>query len=306
MNQTIKNIIRVIFNKNTFYVILFLYGVIYIFNETPKCSFPIEYNLNNLDTRFEISENKAIEVLLFSEKVWEDSMGINLFEYKPIGKLKINFIFDERQQENIDAREHEKIINQSESYVDKAEKQYENLLSSYNQKLNLYNSSVEDYEQYLQSHNESTDYWNRRGGAPSKIYNQLLSEESKLESMYNQIVYQEQELSELGNKVDSLADVTNLNIDIYNTNVDVFNNKFGPAREFTQGDYIDNNINIYEFETTTDLKMVLAHEFGHALGLDHVENPHSVMYYLMEKQDIDNLKPTEEDISALKQYCGIE
>jgi predicted Zn-dependent protease len=50
---------------------------------------------------------------------------------------------------------------------------------------------------------------------------------------------------------------------------------------------------------------VLAHEFGHALGLDHVEDPQAIMYYLMDKQNIKDLKLTTDDINALKKGCNI-
>ncbi|MGO9139739.1 MAG: matrixin family metalloprotease, partial [Syntrophales bacterium] len=45
----------------------------------------------------------------------------------------------------------------------------------------------------------------------------------------------------------------------------------------------------------------LAHEFGHALGLKHNDNPQAIMYRLMQSDSL-NLAP--DDIAALKERCS--
>ena len=56
----------------------------------------------------------------------------------------------------------------------------------------------------------------------------------------------------------------------------------GAGEKFSAGEYIRDEtgerINIYQFDGRDKLIRVLAHELGHALGLDHVDDPASVMY----------------------------
>lgn len=49
--------------------------------------------------------------------------------------------------------------------------------------------------------------------------------------------------------------------------------------------------------------MVLAHEFGHSMSLDHVDNDESIMYYLMGGQP-DSLEPSNEDLASFATICG--
>ena len=112
-------------------------------------------------------------------------------------------------------------------------------------------------------------------------------------------------LNSLAEKINNVARDNNRLIDAYNTDILTYNNKFGMQREFDQGDYRGNEINIYQFDTLNDLRLTIAHELGHALRLSHVDNSSSVMYYLMGEQNLLDLKLTEEDIEALTLECGL-
>ena len=88
----------------------------------------------------------------------------------------------------------------------------------------------------------------------------------------------------------------------YNEDVAVFNNRFGGTREFTQGDYQGDHINVYQFRDRAELILVLAHELGHALQLEHVDNQASIMFYLMGEQP-PQPRLSAEDIEAFTLSC---
>lgn len=79
------------------------------------------------------------------------------------------------------------------------------------------------------------------------------------------------------------------------------------GRTFEAGEYIQDSvgrrINVFAFIGDMQLKRILTHEFGHALGLDHTSDPKSIMF---AENESGNLIPTTADFAALRAVCGAE
>ncbi|MGC9975865.1 MAG: matrixin family metalloprotease [Syntrophales bacterium] len=133
-----------------------------------------------------------------------------------------------------------------------------------------------------------------------------MAETSELNNMRENMQVRREELKKIADILNSMTVVIN---DIAaNYNLDVIkshdtSNRLGS--EFCGGDYVskDGNrtITIYQVDDENRLVRVLAHEFGHALGLKHTDNPKAIMYRLMQSDSL-NLAP--DDIAALKERCS--
>ncbi|ENV65435.1 peptidase [Acinetobacter junii] len=77
-----------------------------------------------------------------------------------------------------------------------------------------------------------------------------------------------------------------------------FNQTFQP-RLFHKGQFNGKQISVYEFSSKDDLRMTLAHEFGHALGLDHTDDPTSLMYPVIQKQNMERFALAHADQQEL-------
>jgi len=60
-------------------------------------------------------------------------------------------------------------------------------------------------------------------------------------------------------------------------------------------------IEIYGFDNLKQLKVVLAHEIGHLVGIPHIENKGALMNPIVQKNQEMNLSLTQDDIKAFKE-----
>ena len=80
--------------------------------------------------------------------------------------------------------------------------------------------------------------------------------------------------------------------------IEQFNQTFAP-QVLHKGQFQGKQIFIYEFSSIDDLRLTLAHEFGHALGLKHTQDPQSLMYPRIKVQDAKDFKLTDTDLALL-------
>jgi Zn-dependent peptidase ImmA (M78 family) len=134
-------------------------------------------------------------------------------------------------------------------------------------------------------------YWNARGGAPKSTYQSL--EQKRLA-----LVATQEKLS---------AEVAALNAEVRTLNQEVSDYNADAGDTFEQGAYhrdrFKQYIHVYEFANETQLVRLVAHEFGHALGLEHGTDEDSIMHPLNTST---SLALSVEDRAALQKLCGLK
>ncbi len=252
-------------------VVAALGGLYFRHQDAQPCTHTITYSIGAVDSRFEVTNAALISDAKFAAAIWNKAAGKTLLAYDPKAALKINLIYDEREANAklgsaIAARQTEE--DDARATLDALQERYEAGEAAYNSKVETINA---------------------RGGATKSEATELARERAALTALASSI-----------NK--SVASY-NASVAALNAVVEEYNKSAGHT--FEAGQYVRDaegeRINIFEFIGTTQLERVLAHEFGHAVGLDHNSDPKSIMY---AKNESGNLKPSAADLAALKALCG--
>lgn len=267
------------------------------------CPIPLGYRLGNLSPEFNLSTEEALVAVAEAETIWEESTGRDLFFFNEEGPLVVDFVFDERQAEADSEVARRQQLDEERKTNDRLFAEIEALQKTYEERLERHRAATQRYEDRLQAHNATVQRYNDQGGAPSDIFAELEEEKSSLSREFDTLNATSAELQSLAEEINRLADRGNTLVNAYNKEVDRYNEQFGFSREFTQGDYHDGIISIYKFSDKDELRTVLVHELGHAIGIGHVEDETAVMYYLLGEE---NKTPVlrQADIEAFTAVCG--
>ena len=242
------------------------------------------------------------------EQLWESTVNKDLIELSPNGKVALNLIYSKEQKRTDAERQFSDRITAKEQQVSVKERQYERLSERYKKAEKEVRQTLDKYNSKISTYNKLAKEWDGRE-ATSTIVAKFKTLEQEISELETSLKRKKQNLSTLRERTNTKTEQLNSLIKEQNNLIEEYNRRFSKSRRFDQGRYVkrgDNQaINIYQYGNRAQLKTVLAHEVGHALGLGHVDNPKSIMHKMMAEQNMANLQLTQEDISALKIQCNM-
>lgn len=271
--------------------------------ETFSCIKPIHYSIGVFDERFDLNREDFLAILLDAEKLWEEESGKELFKETENGPFKINLIYDERQEktELVEATEEE--LNEKQDGYKDADMTYRDLADRYERGVGDFETELASYNAAAQKHVADVNRWNASSSKTLAERDRLQEEERRLSEIFDRLESEKAELESLYAELSVALEIRNELVKDYNREVNYFNEEFAGSESFDQGNYSKGEINIYQFKDENDLRLVLAHEFGHALGIGHVDDPQAVMHYLLSEQQKSPIVLTEADREAFANRC---
>ncbi len=291
-----------------FFLLAIIIILFIIFMRPPEpCREPITYRLGNVDERFNLTREEFRTAINMAAAMWGKPFHRDLFREDPDGAIEINLLYDYRQEATDRLKKLNYKIDLSRSSYEELKSRLENLKAEYEQKKAGLDNDLNAYNAKVNAFNAEIESWNRRGGVPQSIHTRLMEEKDELAALNDSLHTRQEEIKSLVDTINSIVVV--LNEIASNNNLDMVDQKnIGNTlgREFCEGFYEYKNgkrsITIYQYDNEYRLVRVLAHEFGHALGLNHSKSVDAVMYPLIRS---DSLALTADDIAALKEHCKI-
>lgn len=274
------------------------------------CNEPITYRIGDIDNRFQVSGEDLLEVMREVEAIWNSGINGTAIQYKDDGDISVNLTYTDEQQLTESERQFRDRINTRRQSINVSEREFEQMNTRYHQVAEELHTESERLQRDLEELNRWVNKINEEGGFTQSELDQFEERKGNIDRRSDDLSRRGIELQNMAGELNQKADQLNEEIDRKNILVNEYNQFFTGTHRFTQGTYewIGNlkKINVYQFNDRDELRLVLAHEVGHALGIsEHVENPASVMHHLMGGQNRDELQLTSQDIQALREVCGI-
>jgi hypothetical protein len=271
------------------------------------CSGPITYHIAFIDDRFDITTAQLRRFIDGVGKLWSDAAGRDLVFHDRNGDVAIHLIYDDRQQLVEDEREISNRIQMERLRFDRVHRQYSRQSEQHEEALQSYNSFLGEYEEKVSEHNAEVDKWNEQGDVPDEVKKRIRDRAEELTRMQNELISLKNEVNNSGKQLEEVIERLN-EISVRKDGIiDEYNQQFAGEYRFNQGEFMnvagEQRINIYHYKSFNHLRLVLAHELGHALGLGHLDYPGSIMYPVVESHGSADVRLSDQDVAAIQSLC---
>lgn len=245
------------------------------------CAQPLDYHIAQLDVEFGLSQTELNRALLSAEYLWENPTFLNFFNKTESRGIAVRLVYDQRQSQTQAEQEKREFLDKQESRIDSSTLLYVNLVEQLTEQERSYEKNLKNFQQ------NHTQY----------------SQKKRLEEK-DTLLTQQDNIQKLITRINSLVVRIETNVNNFNQQAKEYNKDFAGDREFDQGHYDSKGeIVIYQYDDLSDLSLILAHEFGHALGMDHVTSPQAVMNAFLTHQDSSKPQATDTDLAELARVC---
>ncbi|REL38907.1 hypothetical protein DYD21_02845 [Rhodohalobacter sp. SW132] len=287
-------------------------GGVAAFTQQKPCSEPMSFSLGTVDTQFAIDPGEVKSAATEAASLW-NSTGKSFLEPAGPGDedadIIIRFVYDERQERTDAELRFRERIRSGQAQIDRMQAQHEQQRELFDARsaeyLNLTGRTTDE----LSSLNEWVRDKNEAGGFTEEEYEQFTQRKSDVERLQERGMNERAWLDEKADRINREMDDINDKVNENNRLIEQYNSEYAGDLRFTKATFQKIGrggvITVSQFMNKRELRLILAHELGHALGIGHLSNPESVMHNRMGEQEYyPAVMLTDEDISAVQNLCN--
>jgi hypothetical protein len=281
-----------------------------------NCGIPIHFALGEVDPRFGFDRDTVMAALVEAANLWQPHAGTVLFlESDHRFAMTVSVQFDERQQAANTRRSLRGSIELDRRQLEADEAMLQHWSSRIEAARRAHERDAEELAHRVQQHEAEVQAWNANPARRTEAYRRALESEST--ALRAALA----ELERLGREMNADIEAYNRRAGDTRARADAFRSRVGRYNSASSEQPVESGrysysreqgrrIDVFRAESYDELVWVLAHEFGHALGIGHVEEPGAIMHALLH--DGGELQPGlvrpigvgEADRAALLAVCG--
>lgn len=280
------------------------------------CAVPLAWRVDRVDGSFGLTTEDARRAVRRAASRWEEAVGRSLFVHRPDIGFPIRLVYDDRQARSRDRREREEELDRIGRRLDDQRRDLEEEVERHERMRARLQERLDDFRRRLGRHNDSVRAWNQRGGAPEPVAEEMEAAREALEAERAELQERERELDALQRSIQEQSDRYNRDVREHRERIEDAEEAF-PAERVESGRYretveredgrvvsVDREIRIFRFDDRNDLERIVAHELGHALGLEHTDAEGALMSREYGRQgDAGGAQIRPTDLELFEEVC---
>ena len=254
----------------------------------------LRYRFAQVDPRFDLTSDDLKQLGLEAEAIWEQGLGRDVLVYDPKARLTINLIYDQRQADSNERKYLQDQLGGEHEQHNQQVQSIEAVKRSLQSEQRLIEAEQADLQHAIERYEDQLQQWQNSDRNPS-LAQQMDDEQRVLRDRQAQLRDAIARYNEAQSALNARIASSNSQANAFNASVRQYRQKFAPV-QFDKGQFDGRKIDIFEFEHRDDLRLTIAHELGHALGMKHNNDPEALMYPLLDAQNMAQFRLRAADV----------
>ncbi len=259
-----------------------------------SCDQPIRWRLDKIDPAFGLSQAQALPLITDAAAQWNQALGTEVLRYDPEHGFPIRFVYDQRQQQQLEQLMLQRNLHRYDDRISDQQQDFERQLAEFQQQKNAFAQKDQQLATDIRQFNEKAQQADPGAAAL------LGREQAELLSRQKEHALEAEQLDAFSEKLQDRQQQLNSLITDRNALLPAQQSAGLAEVGVLQQQGAQRSMTIFAYKDAHYLTLTLLHEFGHALGLDHLTDSASIMHHQLSgaQQQL-----TAADISAWRQHC---